>query len=67
MTPLPKRKISHARQGERRQHLKLSEPALMECPQCHNPKPPHQTCPVCGQYKGREVIAIKTKEKKKPA
>ncbi len=65
MPPLPKRKIAHARQGERRQHLKLSAQALMECPQCHTPKPPHQACPNCGTYNGREVIAVEAKTKKK--
>ena len=65
MPPLPKRKIAHARQSERRQHLKLSAAALMECPQCHNPKKPHEVCSNCGFYNGREVVAIETKEKKK--
>jgi large subunit ribosomal protein L32 len=66
MPPLPKRKIAHARQGERRQHLKLTAQALMECPKCKNPKPSHQACPNCGSYDGREVIAIEEKTKKKP-
>ena len=65
MPPLPKRKIAHARQGERRQQLKLTAQALMECPQCHNPKAPHQACPTCGYYNGREVVTVETKEKKK--
>jgi large subunit ribosomal protein L32 len=65
MPPLPKRKIAHARQGERRQHLKISASALMECPQCHNPKTPHRACPTCGYYNGRQAVVIETKEKKK--
>lgn len=65
MPPLPKRKIAHARQGERRQQLKLTAKALMECPQCHNPKMPHTACPTCGYYNGREAVAVETKEKKK--
>ena len=65
MPPLPKRKIAHARQGERRQQLKLTAKSLMECPQCHSPKAPHRACPTCGYYNGREAVAIKTKEKKK--
>ncbi|MBI4188014.1 MAG: 50S ribosomal protein L32, partial [Chloroflexi bacterium] len=35
MPPLPKRKYAKARKGERRQHIKLSPPSLVECPQCH--------------------------------
>ena len=27
------------------------------CPQCHSPRLPHRVCPVCGSYKGREVLA----------
>jgi large subunit ribosomal protein L32 len=65
MPPLPKRKIAHARQGERRQHLKLTVQALMECSQCHNPKMPHTACSTCGYYNGREAVAVETKEKKK--
>ena len=65
MPPLPKRKIAHARQGERRQQLKLSPKSLMECPQCHNPKAPHEVCPNCGYYNGREVIAVETEKKRK--
>ena len=65
MPPLPKRKTPKARQLERRQHLKLTAKALMECSQCHNPKMPHTACPTCGFYAGREAVAIDTKEKKK--
>lgn len=65
MPPLPKRKIAHARQGERRSQLKLSAQALMECPQCHTPKLPHRACPNCGTYDGREVIKVKAKSSKK--
>ena len=64
MPPLPKKKTAHARQGERRQHLKASVQTLMECPQCHNPKASHEVCHTCGYYNGREVITIEVKEKK---
>jgi len=65
MAPLPKRKYPKARQGERRQHLGLAVPAMMECPQCKSPKRPHHVCPVCGSYDGREVIEAKTAKPKK--
>ena len=68
MGPLPKRKTSKSRKGERRSHLALKPEALMECPQCHATKLPHQVCKTCGTYDGREVIEIKTpKPKQKPA
>lgn len=65
MTPLPKRKYAKARQGERRQHLGLATPVLMDCPQCHSPKPQHRICPTCGYYGGREVVTIKSPKPKK--
>ena len=45
-------------------HTARKAPVPELCPQCHNPKMPHQACPTCGTYNGREVI--KLKEKKKP-
>jgi large subunit ribosomal protein L32 len=64
MVPLPKRKYSRARQGERRAHLGLKAAALIDCPQCHTRKLPHHVCPTCGTYDGREVIAIESPKKK---
>ncbi len=58
---VPKRRVSHARQGERRSHLALELPKLEECPHCHEPKRPHHACPTCGYYGGRQVIQPKTK------
>ncbi len=37
---VPKRRVSHARQGERRSHLALELPKLEECPHCHEQKRP---------------------------
>ncbi len=65
MTPLPKKKTARARQGERRNHLKLKAQALVDCPQCHEPRLPHRACPKCGTYAGREVLEIGTKATKK--
>ena len=59
MPPLPKRKYPKARQGARRSHLGFKLAQLTECPQCHSLRRPHHPCPVCGQYKGREALAIK--------
>lgn len=59
MPPLPKRKYPKARQGDRRAHLHLEPQALIECPQCHQPRLPHRACPSCGTYKGEEVIKQK--------
>ncbi|PYU17281.1 MAG: 50S ribosomal protein L32 [Acidobacteria bacterium] len=54
--PNPKRRHSKARKNKRRAHDHLTAPSLAECPNCHEMKQPHQACPHCGYYKGREVI-----------
>ncbi len=56
---VPKRRVSHARQGDRRSHLALSLPRLEECPHCHAQKQPHHACRECGYYKGRQAIELK--------
>ncbi len=57
---VPKRKVSKARQGERRAHLAISAPALVECDHCHELKRAHHVCPTCGYYDGREAVAIES-------
>lgn len=63
--PLPKRRHSKARGRRRRTHWKLTQISLIPCPQCKQPKLVHRACKVCGYYAGRQVVEIKTKEKKK--
>ncbi len=57
---VPKRKVSKARQGERRAHLALLPPALVECDHCHELKRAHHVCPTCGYYDGREAVSVET-------
>ena len=61
----PKRKHSKARSRKRRTHQKVSVPLLVACNHCRRLKPAHMVCPFCGYYRGREVVEIKFKEKKK--
>lgn len=56
---VPKRRVSHARQGDRRAHQALRLPALEECPHCHEQKQSHRACPNCGYYGGRPAIELK--------
>lgn len=63
--PLPKRRFSRSRTRNKRAHKIFKAKALSVCPQCKQPKPPHQVCKVCGYYKGRQIVEIKIKEKKK--
>jgi len=62
---LPKRRHSKTRGRKRRTHWKVKSTNLAPCPQCKEPKSVHRVCPVCGYYKGKQVIEIKVKEKKK--
>ncbi|PZN04135.1 MULTISPECIES: 50S ribosomal protein L32 [Thermaerobacter] len=57
---VPKHKTSKSRRDKRRTHWKLTAPALVECPQCHQPKRPHRVCPNCGYYRGR--VAVKQED-----
>lgn len=61
----PYKKISKMRKRSRQASWKLTIPNLAICPTCQNPILSYQVCPNCGNYKGREVIAIKVKKKKK--
>jgi large subunit ribosomal protein L32 len=54
--PNPKRRHSKMRKNQRRSHDHLKTHSLSECPHCHERKLPHQVCPRCGYYKGREVV-----------
>lgn len=54
--PNPKRRHSKRRKNNRRAHDHLTAPNFAECPNCHEMKPPHNACPRCGFYKGREVM-----------
>jgi large subunit ribosomal protein L32 len=56
---VPKRRVSHARQGERRAHQALRLPALEECPHCHEQKQAHHACQNCGYYGGRLAIELR--------
>jgi large subunit ribosomal protein L32 len=58
---VPKRRVSRARQGDRRAHQALSLPKLEECSHCRQPKMFHHACPNCGWYGGREAVRIKSR------
>jgi large subunit ribosomal protein L32 len=57
--PNPKRRHSKARRDRRRAHDHLAPHALAECSHCHEAKLPHQACPHCGYYRGREAVLVK--------
>ena len=54
--PNPKRRHSKRRTSTRRAHDHLHKLSLVDCPNCHEKKLPHQACLKCGYYKGRQVL-----------
>lgn len=56
--PNPKRRHSKQRTAKRRTHDALKAATVGQCPQCHELKTPHQVCPNCGYYRGRQVRAV---------
>jgi large subunit ribosomal protein L32 len=64
MGALPKQRITRARQGLRRQHIRLRAPHLMVCPQCREMKRQHHVCPSCGYYAGRQVVEIEVRQRR---
>lgn len=61
---LPKQKTTKVRKNNRRSHHALKPQALVDCPQCGNPKLPHHVCKECGTYNGKEILETETKAKK---
>jgi len=62
---VPKQRHTKSRRNKRRMHIFLKQPILARCPKCGKPVLPHTICPNCGCYKGREVIDVLAKLKKK--
>lgn len=57
---VPKRRTSRSRRDQRRAHDAMAQPALSICPECKEVKAPHQICPHCGFYRGRQVVEVET-------
>ncbi|HEY7047170.1 MAG TPA: 50S ribosomal protein L32 [Jatrophihabitantaceae bacterium] len=57
---VPKRKMSRSNTRSRRAQWKTSAPTLVACSNraCGQPKLPHTACPTCGQYDGKQVLAV---------
>jgi large subunit ribosomal protein L32 len=57
---VPKRKTSRSNTRSRRSQWKTSAPTLVTCPNraCAQPKLPHTACSNCGQYDGKQVLAV---------
>ncbi|MCL6610881.1 MAG: 50S ribosomal protein L32 [Peptococcaceae bacterium] len=59
---VPKRRASKQRGRQRRAaNMNLEAPNLVKCPQCHELIVPHTVCNVCGYYKNKEVLKVRSK------
>jgi large subunit ribosomal protein L32 len=59
---VPFRRTSKKVKRTRRTHFKLGMPGVAKCDNCGEMKLAHRVCPVCGYYKGKEVINVETTE-----
>jgi large subunit ribosomal protein L32 len=52
--------MSRSNTRARRSQWKTSAPTLVACNNraCGQPKLPHTACPTCGQYDGKQVLAV---------
>ncbi|MFZ5468993.1 MAG: 50S ribosomal protein L32 [Myxococcota bacterium] len=57
---VPKKRTSKMRRNRRRAaNNKLKAVVqVISCPNCKEPVLPHRACASCGQYAGREVVAV---------
>jgi len=62
---LPKKKMSRARRHKRRGCLKIKTPVLTLCASCQKAIPGHIACPFCGHYKGKMILDLEKRAKKK--
>ncbi|MFC1807207.1 50S ribosomal protein L32 [Candidatus Omnitrophota bacterium] len=62
---LPKRRHSNTRTRKRRTHDSLTTASLTKCSNCGATVLPHHICANCGFYRGRQIVTIVKKEKKK--
>lgn len=62
---LPKRQHSVQRSRKRRTHWKVKVAGMGPCSNCKKQTLSHRVCPYCGYYKGKPLVEIKPKEKKK--
>ena len=61
---VPKKKKSKSRTAMNRANKSVKAPALQECSNCGEKTRPHNVCPACGFYDGKEIAPKKRKVNK---
>lgn len=61
----PKKRMTGCRSGKRRSHWTTKTKSLGKCPKCQEPIMPHMVCKNCGTYRGKQVLNLTKKDKKK--
>lgn len=62
---VPKQRHTKSRRNRRRSHLALKGKSFSVCQKCGEVVLPHHICVNCGFYKGKEIINVLAKLKKK--
>jgi len=57
---VPQVRTSKRVKGQRRSHDALKVPTLITCSNCSALIRPHQVCPQCGHFKGKEVVQVES-------
>jgi large subunit ribosomal protein L32 len=60
--PVPKKKLSATRQGNRRSHMSVALPVVTKCSHCGVALMPHTVCKACGHYHGKLVVPKKAQK-----
>jgi large subunit ribosomal protein L32 len=61
---VPKKRTPSSKKGMRRSHHGRKAMGLSTCPTCKSPVQSHTACATCGNYRGRNVIAVSKKTEK---
>jgi large subunit ribosomal protein L32 len=62
---VPKQRHTKGRRDRRRVRFAIDSKKLNACSHCKKMIKAHQMCPYCGYYKGKEVVDMAKKVKKK--
>ena len=55
---VPKRKSSRMQRRQRKAANRYKGVQATFCPNCNAPVVPHRVCTACGQYDGKQIIAV---------